>query len=183
MKDESSLRRQLDPGESLLWVGAPRQGVVTREYDVILVPVGLFFLGFAVFWEVTAITMAAPPLFVIVGCLTIVVGLYLVTGRFLIDARARISTLYGLTSHRVIIITGSRRPRTTSTRLEDLAYTELRERLDGTGTILLDRPRGTTFSSSDFHWPGLTRKTPSFELIDNARSVYEALRAAQRSRS
>jgi hypothetical protein len=110
----SVIAQQLSGGERLVWSGQPRSGIRFRGTDAILIPFSIVWCGFAIFWEVMASTTAvvgkgglgpivmAFPLF---GLPFVLIGLYLVFGRFIVDARLRGKTFYGVTSERIIIVT------------------------------------------------------------------------------
>lgn len=76
--------------------------------DAFLVPFSVLWGGFAVFWEVTAITTVRQPLFIIWGIPFVLLGLYFIFGRFIFKKRRKIATIYGLTNSRAIVCTGDR---------------------------------------------------------------------------
>lgn len=94
--------------EQLLWVGQPDPRVRFTGADAFLVPFSVLWGGFAVFWEVTAITSVRQPLFVLWGIPFVLVGLYFIFGRFIFKKRRKIATVYALTSSRAIVCTGDR---------------------------------------------------------------------------
>lgn len=53
----SVIERELSSEERLVWSGQPRGGIRLRALDVFLIPFSLLWRGFAIFWEITAITM------------------------------------------------------------------------------------------------------------------------------
>jgi hypothetical protein len=67
MSKTLSIEFDLGRGERLLWSGMPRQGLMLRPTDALFIPFSLFWGGFAVFWESSAIIHHAPPLFVVWG--------------------------------------------------------------------------------------------------------------------
>ena len=105
------LRRQLAPyllvDEHLLWTGRPDPGKHFTGSDVFLVPFSILWGGFAIFWMGAALSEGAPLPFVLFGLPFVVVGLYFIFGRFLIKARRKRQTAYGLTERRALIAVGS----------------------------------------------------------------------------
>ncbi len=182
----------LDPGERLLWSGQPLGGVRFRAQDAILIPFSLVWGGFAVFWETMALTMVrghAPfpislvfPLF---GLPFVAVGLYMIFGRFFVDARTRARTFYGVTNERVIILSGLFSRQVKSLQLRTLSDVSLNERSDGSGTISFGATNPfSMWMGAGASWPGAGRfAPPAFDLIERARIAYNIIRDAQRQPS
>ena len=179
-----AVRAQLEAGEQLIWSGQPRQGLLLRPSDALLIPFSLLWGGFAIFWEATVILTGAPLFFWVFGVPFVLIGLYLIIGRFFFDARQRASTFYGLTNDRIIITSGKHGKRIQSLSLASLGDITLDERADETGTIIFApaHPLGRLVNFGT--WPGLgasgRQAMPSFEMIPQARKVYEMIRGAQR---
>ncbi len=104
------VRRQLAPyllaDESLLWCGRPDSAKHFTSSDVFLVPFSLLWGGFAIFWMGAAAAGGAPIPFVLFGLPFVVLGLYLIVGRFLVKARRKGQTAYGLTERRALVAVG-----------------------------------------------------------------------------
>ncbi|HEX8424120.1 MAG TPA: PH domain-containing protein [Pyrinomonadaceae bacterium] len=179
-----SVRAQLESGEQLLWSGQPRQGLVLRPSDAFMIPFSLLWGGFAIFWEVSVILTGAPVFFWLFGVPFVLIGLHLIFGRFFTDARARTHTFYGLTNDRILITSGKHGRRVQSLSLSTLGDITLDERGDGSGTITF-APANPLGRMGNFGtWPGAGasrgQMTPRFEMIPQARKVYEMIRGAQR---
>jgi hypothetical protein len=178
---ESRIAREISAGEKLLWAGRPRQGLMLRPADALLIPFSLLWGGFAIFWESTVVMTNAPFFFKLWGIPFVLVGLYLIVGRFFADARQRERTIYAVTTERVIIISGLLRETVKSLNLKALSDISLSEKSDGTGTVSLG-PSSSYAWFSSAGWPGDRRNVPpALEGIANARSVYEAIRQAQKA--
>ena len=76
LEAQRQLQTKLDGGERLLWAERPKQGLMLRKNDFLLVPFSILWCSFAVFWEFTAATSGAPPYFLLFGGVFVVVGLY-----------------------------------------------------------------------------------------------------------
>ena len=178
---ESRITREIRSGERLLWSGHPRQGLILRPVDAILIPFSLMWGGFAIFWEVTVIRNGAPFFFALFGIPFVLAGLYLIVGRFFADARQRQRTIYAVTNERVIIIV---KDTVKSLNLKTIPEISLMESRDGNGTIFLG-PTWRFGSFSAAGWPGKGRQElpPMLEGIPSARVVYETIQRAQKSLS
>lgn len=175
---ERLIRREIAANERLHWSGVPEQGLRLQASDIFFVPFSLVWCGFACFWEFMAVSSHNTPFFFkLWGIPFVVIGLYLVIGRFFADAYQRSRTFYGLTNERVVIISGIFFREVTSLMLHALAEVSFREHANGRGTIVFGpthRFFGAAFTRT---WPGSARRAaPSFDAIDDARRVYDLLR-------
>ena len=112
----TELSDELESGEKLLWSGRPRQGIVFRSSDIFLIPFSLLWGGFAIFWEVAVLyatsrsgintPQAVKFVFPRFGLPFVVIGFYMIFGRFFTDSAQRRKTVYGITDQRVIIRSG-----------------------------------------------------------------------------
>ena len=167
------LRAELAPGESLRWSGRPRQGIWVRASDAALIPFSILWCGFAIFWCVGA-TRAAGA-FGLFGVPIVAVGLYMVAGRFVTDARTRANTVYGITDRRLISMKVGRRQSVMSTALNGLGQLELKEQANGRGTILYGGPASFGVAVPP-NWPGAgSAARPRLDGIEDARAVYRLL--------
>lgn len=183
MNDESntSFDFGLAPSEHLVWSGRPPRGLLLRASDVFLIPLTTIAGVFGIFWEVNAITSGAGWGFLIAGILPLTTGLYGMFGRFWFDAKLREHTRYAVTNERVIVSSGFFQPSVKSLDIDTLKVT-LKEQANGFGTIYTVGPYDISMTySRAFPFPGMTDYLPPcFELIDNAREVYELIRMVQR---
>ncbi|HXF23906.1 MAG TPA: hypothetical protein VN602_05275 [Gemmatimonadaceae bacterium] len=170
--------QNIAPGEKLLWDGSPRQGIVLRSNDILMIPFSFLWCGFAIFWETSAITGGAPIFFMLWGIPFVLIGLYMVIGRFFVDAWLRRTTRYAVTNVRVIITSGGMMPSLKSLNLRTLSDVTLTAKPNGRGTITFGSANFLTSMYSGVNWPGI-KQPPSFELIDGASGVYEIIRKAQ----
>ena len=149
-----------------------------RDSDVYAIPFSLIWGGFAIFWEISVLSDDAPITFKLFGLPFVGVGLYLIFGRFIFDAIQRSKTYYGVTNERVIIISQLFGKKIKSLDLRTLSEISLDEKPDGSGTI--------TFGSRRRYQPLghrelVEQRIPAFEMIQNAKSAYEAVGAHSES--
>jgi hypothetical protein len=181
MQIPDSIRSELAPGEQVLWSGQPRQGITLRASDALGIPFSLFFAGFSVFWLYTAARSGAPLPFVLFGVPFVLIGAYLLVGRFVVEARQRAATYYALTPQRIIICSGLLSRTVKSLQLQTIQELSLAEHSNGTGTITFgaSHPMAAMFGGMP-GWPGMDQYLgPRFDLIAQARTVYESVRKAQ----
>ncbi|MDH5178657.1 MAG: hypothetical protein OEZ39_19940 [Gammaproteobacteria bacterium] len=129
----------LEAGEKLLWADQPVQGLRCTRFDIPLLLFGIIWLGFSLFWEYMAYSMAAPLFFLFFGLPFVFLGVYLVIGRFILNALLRAKTFYGLTDRRVLIYSGFREPKLTWYNLEELEDVIVKEVLHDIGSIEFDQ--------------------------------------------
>jgi hypothetical protein len=111
----------------------------------------------------------------------VLVGLYLLLGRFFHDAWRRGRTLHAVTSRRILTVVGAGRRAVTSTPLASLAEPVLREGRSGLGTITFPAspPPPTPFEDTE-HPAGLVPSSePRLALLPDARRALQAIQAAR----
>ena len=180
---QNEIAQALESGESLIWSGTPRKGLMLRPRDAYMIPFSLLWGGFAIFWETDVLHTSGPntAFMSVWGIPFVLAGLYLIVGRFFVDAGLRARTLYGLTNRRAIIISGLFSRTIHSLPLRTLTDISLQVRSDRSGTILLGRPLPYSSWSSGMRWPGGSQySSPAFEMIPNAKAVHDQLLEAQR---
>jgi hypothetical protein len=172
------IRGELLRGEKLLWSGQPLPGLRFSTADWLAVPFSLIWCSMVGVWELAAFERGGSPLVVLFGVPFVAFGLYMLAGRFLVDAAVRARTFYGVTATRVIIVVVGWRSRTVHS--VDLANTQdvtMQERGDGTGSItFVDLPLLAQMASHTRHGGP---KPPSLEFIPGVRTVFTRIRELQ----
>jgi hypothetical protein len=187
----SAIQAELRPDEKLLWSGQPPKGIRFRAADFLTIPFSLLWTGFAVFWEANAIALFPFPCFALFGLPFVLAGLYIVLGRFFVDALQRDRMCYGVTNERVVIISELLSKQhmiiisellgkhVKSLDLRTLQSVRLEKWPDGSGTITF----GPAYIPPwRYHILGIgvgRYIPPMFERIPDAKSVYETIREAQ----
>lgn len=177
----SVIKSELKPGERLLWSGRPLRGIrLTSDEE--------FRLQFNVVWLVGAIVVEAivvitdtPLFFKLGGLACVLVGLHFVLGQFIITARKRARTVYGVTNARIIIaIAGRSSWEVESLPLRKLDDIVLEERRDGSGCVIFGRVK-RRWSYIPGNWPSdVTTSAPALEMIERAKAVYRLIRRLRR---
>jgi hypothetical protein len=100
------LQPYLRPGERLLWSGRPDPTVWFTAADVFLIPFSIFWSGFAIFWELGVSSSGGPVFAEIWGIPFVVIGLYMIFGRFFYKQYRKKRTCYGITDQRALVVSG-----------------------------------------------------------------------------
>jgi hypothetical protein len=178
------IREELRRDERLLWSGQPPQGMRLCAADAFMIPFSILWGGFAIFWETTVVVQGAPLFFMAWGVPFVVVGLYLIVGRFWFDARQRAQTYYALTDSRVIIVSGVFSRSTRSLNVRTLSDVAMTKKKNGSGMISFGPVNPMYAWWGTAGWPGMSRyMPPCLELDCNADEVYEKILAAQKAGS
>ena len=175
------LNQHLDSDEKLIWSGVPQQGIIFKGSDAFMIPFSLLWGGFAIFWEFSVLNTEAPFFFALWGIPFVLVGLYMIFGRFFYDAILRKNTIYGLTPNRIIIKSGVFKKSVKSLNIRTLSDVTLNEKSDGSGTIVLGADSGINSIFRGSGWPGSAGKlAPAIEMIPDVRKVYRQITELQK---
>ena len=177
---EEDLRPNLSQGEKLIWTGKPRTGIVFRSSDIYMIPFSLLWGGFALFWETTVVASGAL-FFMLWGIPFVLVGLYMIIGRFFVDAKKRANTVYGITADRIIIKSGVFRRDIKSLNIRTLSDITLTQKADNSGTITLGPTDYRYSMMQGMEWPGV-KQPPRLELIEDVKTVYDKIIELQRQK-
>lgn len=181
---ETVIGAELGSGERLLWAGPARTGIIIRPQDWPQIVFGLAWcamIGLAIGAMVMDPQPGAPIAMVFFGSFMLV-GLYLMGGRLLIDRWRRSRTHYGISSERVLIVQGSTYKTVRSLNLDTLPEVVLVEKPNGSGTITFGPLSPWMAWNSGMDWTGSGwTMVAQFELPNDARRVYEIIREARRA--
>ena len=176
------VQKHIEPRERVLWSGQPRQGVMLRGSDVFLIPFSLLWGGFVIFWEYSVLTQGAPLFFALFGVPFVVIGIYLIVGRFYVEAKQREKTFYAVTSERVLIISGLLQQKVKSLALRTLSDVSVTESKDGSGSISFGHSFPFASLFGGMFWPGTGQFSgPRLDTINNSKQVYQLIREAQKN--
>ncbi len=174
-------RDELNPAERIIWSGQPQQGLLLRPIDAFMIPFSLLWCGFAFFWELGVISDGAPFIFMIWGIPFILVGLYFVFGKFLVDNLQRKKTYYALTDQRALIISRLHTQTTRTIKYKKITDISISTKSNGKGTITFGTPNSRSWMNSLNWFPNssTSNDVPRFEMIEDAKMVYEHIKRFQ----
>ncbi|MFC4634800.1 PH domain-containing protein [Dokdonia ponticola] len=176
---QSELRQHIDINETLLWTGQPKKGILFRSSDIVLIPFSFLWCGFAIFWVVMA---SQAGLFALFGIPFVIVGLVFAFGRFIIDAKQRAHTFYGITEDRIIIKSGVFSKSIKSLQIKTLSDIEYNEKNDGSGTISIGPKNPMMIWGNGMNWwPGMKANT-QLDSIPEVRKVYNQIIEIQKQK-
>jgi hypothetical protein len=177
-----SIKTQLDPSERVLWAGQPKQGVMLRGSDALMIPFSLLWGGFAFFWEWSVLRSDAPAFFALWGIPFVLVGIYIIVGRFFVDAWQRTKTHYAVTTERIVIVDGLYKSTVRSAQLSGLTEMALSEHSGGVGTISFGPSTLPAMFRSLSGWPGMRERLGlQFDMVPDAKNVLDLIRSTQRA--
>jgi hypothetical protein len=105
------LQIELMSGESLHWAGMPNPKIIFHSDDWVLIPSSLLWAGFAVFWEAGVLGLwedhsrggGGSTFMALWGIPFVLSGVYMVVGRFFVDAWLKRRTYYAVTNRRLLV--------------------------------------------------------------------------------
>jgi hypothetical protein len=170
--------------ETIIWSGRPGQGLRLTSRDWLLIPFSLLWGGFAIFWETSVWQISAPQMFRLWGVPFVLAGLYLIAGRFVVDAWLRGRTYYAVTSRRILIARSGFAGKLIALAIDRLPDVQLSQGADGRGTIQFGQPVAAMWGRNGFGgWSPALDPTPQFIAIDDAQGVFDKIqRTIQTSR-
>jgi hypothetical protein len=177
----AKIQPELMPGESIHWAGAPNPTVIFHSDDWATIPFSVMWTGFTVFWEAGALgywgkepRQGEPNTFMVLwGIPFLVIGNYMLWGRFFIDAWLKRRTFYAVTNRRVLVVQEGWKKKTSMTFLESIPTIE---REGGEIGTLWFGPKYPIFAGRGKKTRDITRflvgDVPVFADIDNVESVH-----------
>ena len=107
-----AIQPELTSGESILWAGQPNSRIIFHKEDLFTIPFSLMWGGFAIFWEAGVAGLWGQTTHfgnrwifgMIWGIPFVIIGQYLIWGRFFYTAWKKKRTHYAVTSRRVMVV-------------------------------------------------------------------------------
>lgn len=173
----------LAPDERIIWQGQPTQGFRLAPQDAFAVPFAAFWLFIVSILTLMAFTgemKVVNPLAYVIMPAFLLIGLYMLLGRFLVDRAARQRIHYFLTTERAVIEGGLFRPSRRSVSLAAAPEIRFQGRRSGRGTVQFGS--ANMFGMMPSSWPGASQfLPPAFDDIEDAERVYNLALTTQRS--
>jgi hypothetical protein len=168
-------------GETIVWSGRPTRGLVFSSNDIVLIPFSLLWTGIAFTNAAKAAqgtgSLTSQPVLL----LFVVLGLYFVVGRFIVDAWLRSNTRYALTNQRILIARSAPFGAFTALSLDRLPETHFIPKADGRGTLRFGQSAGRWGRGGFGTWSSALDPTPQFIAIEDAQLVFDEIQRAARS--
>jgi hypothetical protein len=176
---DSPFAERLLRGEKVIWRGRPQQGLMLTRRDALLIPFSLVWGGFTIFWESTVLRMQNVPLFMaLFGAVFVLIGLFLIIGRFFVDAWIRTGVFYALTDRRILILRSRPSMSFQAVSLDRLPEATLNETSNGRGTIRFG-PALSIWNNRAMGgfgaWVASLDPIPQFLAIDDVKKVFASL--------
>jgi hypothetical protein len=197
LEEQRVLQAELSQGEAVIWTGKPNRRVVFHSSDWYMIPFSLLWGGFAIFWEAGVSGLGpwsskgSPWSFgMLWGIPFVLIGQYMIWGRFLYIAWKKQRILYAVTSERLLVIVRPPQQKVISRYLQNVPGIEKEIRSDGIGTLKFGETppmwsSGRNSKTADALY--LNSSTPVFVDIDNAQDaanlVARQLRVVSQNRS
>jgi hypothetical protein len=188
-----TIQSQLVSGESIVWMSKPNPSVIFHKQDLFLIPFSLLWGGFAIFWEGSVAgfwnhgSRSGAWIFgMIWGIPFVLIGQYLIWGRFIYDLWLKGRTYYALTNRRVLVLQKGWSQKIVAAYLDSLPALTKEGSGSGPGTLsfapdtsFFSGFAGGTSSSRRNNWGAWNSMgisgTPIFRDIDNLDYVYRLL--------
>jgi hypothetical protein len=177
-----AVQPELTSGETVLWSGQPNPCIIFHKDDLYLIPFSLMWGGFAIFWEagVSGYWVSGPnsgkqwAFGMLWGIPFVLVGQYIIWGRFLYAAWKKKRTHYAVTERRVIVVQNGWRRQMTSAYVDTLPTIIKEGGSNGIGTLRFAQAESMWSGRRGWGaWDGLSiGSIPTFLDIDDVDSVY-----------
>lgn len=178
------LQSELMPGERIFWAGMPNPSVIFHTQDWLMVPFSLLWGGLTLSWVLEAAGWwgANPRPFqwdggLIFTAMFLVIGQYLIWGRFVLDAWLKRRTYYAVTDRRILLLQEGLKRKTRAVFLDTLA--EIQRDDSPTGSIWLGSTSaifgGRYRQNRGMSFVNIYGEGPVFVDIDDVDSVYRLI--------
>ena len=180
------IQPELLSGETLYWAAMPNPNKIFHPDDWTAIPFSLLWGGFAIFWEASVLGYVdfnskparhGPLLFGLWGIPFVLLGQYIIWGRFVCDAWLKRRTYYAVTNRRVILVQQTWKRKIQFIFLEAIPSVTTEGNDPGTLWLgeklpLMGGRKTPTRGWSRFY---IDQRVPVLADIDNLHSVYRLI--------
>lgn len=174
------VQQHLTPVEKLLWSGQPPSGMLFGPIDVFMVPFSITWALLSIALEARVLSSSGIAATLLLGVPLTLIGFYLMFGRFIVDAKRRNNTFYGITNERVIVVSGLVNQSVKAMDVRTLTNVSITETANGWGTVTFGPPK-----AQNGRLPGVSgvgdSKALVFEEVPRVRDIYASIQEAQRT--
>lgn len=178
-----AIQPELTSGESILWAGQPNSRIIFHKEDLFTIPFSLMWGGFAIFWEAGVAGLWGSTTHsgnrwifgMIWGIPFVIIGQYLIWGRFFYTAWKKKRTHYAVTSRRVMVVQNGWRTQMASAYIDSLPTLIKEGGSAGPGTLQFSMTNAPTYGyhRSAATWDSMAiGAVPKFVDIDDPDTVY-----------
>jgi hypothetical protein len=176
--DENPFTYELATSEHLLWMGRPDPGKIFSAQDVFQIPFSLLWGGFALMWNASVWVGNAPIFFRLWGLPFLLMGLYMIVGRFIYKAWRKSRTYYAVTDKRLLILSMGLRYNLQAFPIDQLPTLRKQVNRVGAGGVIFGEPpqqnrwqrKPMNMSNTGMEWAGFA--LDGFYDIPDANEVY-----------
>lgn len=175
---ENPFAYELLPSEEILWIDQPDATRWFTTVDLFYVPFSLLWGGFMVFWNTSIWRSNAPSFFGLWGLAFLIIGFYVIFGRFLYKYWRKKRTYYAVTNKRLLIMTSTWGHHVSAFYLNMLPNLNKSVGRQGVGSITFGSPpspsiwrrQGMNMSNTGLEFFGY--QLPGFYDIHEVNDVY-----------
>ena len=188
---ESVFQSELMNGERVYWSGQPDPSVVFNSSDIYMIPFSLMWGGFAIFWESSVLGIVklgnravhgAPGFFVLWGIPFVLMGLYMIFGRFFYKVWKKKRTYYAVTDKRILLVVQTASRQVQAQFLNQIPVINKSVGSNGVGNLVFGNTGyGMNYGNSGMDFMG-RRYGPTamaFYDIHDAEGVYQMIERLQ----
>ena len=149
-------RDRLLEDEKILWSGRPDPGMHFTLMDLFLVPFSLQWGGFAIYSQLSEFIFDTGQedidiTFALFGSLFVLVGLYLIFGRFIYKRWRKLRTYYAITNHRILALYTAFGKHYLELDIKSVTEINIRTWADGKGFLIFNEGKSSFFNGNQFY--------------------------------
>lgn len=169
---EERLQREMFKGETVEWSGEPKPSAIFTTWDVLMVPCGIFWCLFSVYW--VFILNTGISLITIWGAFFFVAGIYMIFVKYIVRHFQNKHMIYAVTDCRILVL--SRRS-TLALDIKDVSLMLIKEKRDGSGSLDFEYPGASTqrWGNGMDIWGIDRKKQMKFRGINNVKLIHSLI--------